>query len=191
MFRCIALEMIRKCVSLEEIDKVQEILDKTDIELKAQNEALTVYLNGEDVSKEIRTEEVSKYASPVSAIAIVREKMLKLQRKYALNNDIVMEGRDIGTVVFPNANVKIYLDATPEERARRRVKQNEEKGIVSNYETVLEEIKIRDKRDMTRDIAPLKKAEDAIYIDTTGVEITKTVDKILEIINSVRANGGE
>lgn len=191
MFRCIALEMIRKGVSLEDIDKVQEILNTIDIELKVQNEILTVYLNGEDVSKEIRTEEVSKYASPVSTIGIVREKLLNLQRKYALENDIVMEGRDIGTVVFPDADVKIYLDASIEERARRRVKQNEEKGIASDYETVLEEIKIRDKRDMTREIAPLRKAKDAIYIDTTGIDISEITQRILRIINSVKANGGE
>lgn len=188
MFRCVALEMIRNGVSLEETSKVQEILDTIKIELKVQNESLAVFLNGEDVSKQIRTEEVSKYTSPVSAIGIVREKLLKLQREYALSNDIVMEGRDIGTVVFPDADVKIYLDATPEERARRRVKQNDEKGISSEYEKVLEEIKIRDKRDMTREIAPLKKAVDAIYIDSTDLNTEEVIEKILKIVNSAKVN---
>ena len=166
MFRCVALQALRENVSLEEVEKIKNILNNIEIDLKPNGK---VFLNGEDVSKAIREEEVSKYSSPISTISDVREKLLHMQRKLGEFNDIVMEGRDIGTVVFPNANVKIYLDASPEERARRRIRQNLEKGIKSNYEEVLEEIKKRDFRDISRDIAPLKKAEDAIYIDSTNL----------------------
>ena len=108
--------------------------------------------------------------------------MVKLQRKMGENLDIIMEGRDIGTNVFPNADVKIYLDATAEERANRRLKQNIEKGIESNYEEILENIKFRDHNDKTSDVAPLKQAEDAIYVDSTYLTIDEVVDKISKII---------
>ena len=181
MFRCVALQALRENVSLEEIEKIKNILNNIEIDLKPNGK---VFLNGEDVSKAIREEEVSKYSSPISTISDVREKLLHMQRKLGEFNDIVMEGRDIGTVVFPNANVKIYLDASPEERAKRRIRQNLEKGIKSNYEEVLEEIKKRDFRDISRDIAPLKKAEDAIYIDSTNLSIEEVTEKILDIIKS-------
>ena len=181
MFRCVALQALRENVSLEEIEKIKNILNNIEIDLKPNGK---VFLNGKDVSKAIREEEVSKYSSPISTISDVREKLLHMQRKLGEFNDIVMEGRDIGTVVFPNANVKIYLDASPEERARRRIRQNLEKGIKSNYEEVLEEIKKRDFRDISRDIAPLKKAEDAIYIDSTNLSIEEVTEKILDIIKS-------
>lgn len=181
MFRCVALQALRENVSLEEVEKIKNILNNIEIDLKPNGK---VFLNGEDVSKAIREEEVSKYSSPISTISDVREKLLHMQRKLGEFNDIVMEGRDIGTVVFPNANVKIYLDASPEERAKRRIRQNLEKGIKSNYEEVLEEIKKRDFRDISRDIAPLKKAEDAIYIDSTNLSIEEVTEKILDIIKS-------
>ena len=181
MFRCVALQALRENVSLEEVEKIKNILNNLEIDLKPNGK---VFLNGEDVSKAIREEEVSKYSSPISTISDVREKLLHMQRKLGEFNDIVMEGRDIGTVVFPNANVKIYLDASPEERAKRRIRQNLEKGIKSNYEEVLEEIKKRDFRDISRDIAPLKKAEDAIYIDSTNLSIEEVTEKILDIIKS-------
>ena len=184
MYRCVALEAIRNNIKIEEKEKIQEFLNNINIDLKQENENLKIYLNNEDVSDKIRTEEVSKFASSYSTIDIVREKMVDLQREMATSKDIVMEGRDIGTVVFPNADIKIYLDATPEERANRRMKQNKEKGIESNYDDILKEIKIRDNRDMTRKISPLKKADDAIYMDSTNFEIDEVVDKILHIINA-------
>ena len=113
---------------------------------------------------------------------MVRKKLLDLQREIAKDKNVVMEGRDIGTTVFPNANVKIYLDASSEERARRRVRQNEEKGITMSYEEVLESVKRRDKLDSTRKLAPLKKADDAIYIDGTNLTIEETQEKIKTII---------
>ena len=182
MYRCVTLEAINKNIKVEEIEKIQKLLDNINIDLRQENGSLKIYLNNKDVSSEIRTEEVSKFASAYSAIDIVREKMVKFQREMAISKDVVMEGRDIGTVVFPNADIKIYLDATPEERANRRFKQNKEKNISSNYEEVLREIKIRDERDITREISPLKKADDAIYIDSTDLTIEEVVNKILEIV---------
>lgn len=179
MFRCVTLNIIQEKVSLDEEEKIKEILRNIEIDLKENEE---VFLNGRDVSKTIREEEVTKMVSPVSVIPMVREKMLTLQRKMAEGKNIIMEGRDIGTVVFPNADVKIYLDASPEERARRRVKQNQEKGIDSTYEEVLRNIMDRDQRDLNREIAPLKQAEDAIYIDTSNMTIDEVVDKIVGII---------
>ena len=182
MFRCIALQMQRENVKLEDEEKIKEILDKSNIELKTNKGILKVYLNGEDVSTAIRTEEVSNFVSPVSTIKIVREKLLMLQRKIAETQDVVMEGRDIGTAVFPNANVKIFLVASIEERAKRRMKQLQEKGEKVDFETILQDIKIRDERDSTRDIAPLRQAEDAILVDSSNLQILEVVQKIEDII---------
>ena len=142
-----------------------------------------IFLNGENVTKRIRENDVNNFVSPVSTIQPVRDKLLEIQRKIAEGKDVIMEGRDIGTVVFPNANVKIYLDATPEERAKRRVLQNEEKGIKTSYEEVLENIKDRDKRDSNRKVAPLKKADDAIYIDSSNMTIDEVVENVIALIN--------
>lgn len=179
-FRCVALNMIKDNVDITDETKIKEILKKINIEIRPNGE---IFLNNEKVTKRIRENDVNNLVSPVSTIRIVREKLLDIQRKMAEGKNVIMEGRDIGTTVFPNADVKIYLDATPEERARRRVLQNEEKGIVSSYEEVLENIKDRDKRDSTREIAPLKKADDAIYVDSTNLNIEQVVEKIIGIIN--------
>lgn len=182
MYRCVALDMIEKGISIEEEDKIERLLNEIKIELINKNESLEILLNGKNVTKQIRTPEVTKFVSPVSTVKCIREKMTKLQRNFGKSQNIIMEGRDIGTTIFPNANVKIYLDATPEERARRRVKQNIENGIESNYEEILEAIKMRDKRDSTREISPLKKADDAIYIDSSEMTIDEVVEKIVNII---------
>lgn len=182
MYRSITLLMLRQNVQLEELDKIKEILKKADIKFANENGEQKVYLNGEDVSLEIRSKEVNEFVSPVSTIRIVREELTNLQRKIPETVDVIMEGRDIGTNVFPNADVKIYLDATPEERAKRRFKQNEEKGIHIPYEEILKNVKERDYRDSHREISPLKIAEDAIYIDTTNLSIEEIVDKLYKII---------
>lgn len=179
-FRCVALNMLNKNIGIDEEEKIKELLDKINIEMKSNGE---IFLNGENVTKRIRENDVNNFVSPVSTIQSVRDKLLEIQRKIAEGKDVIMEGRDIGTVVFPNANVKIYLDATPEERARRRVLQNEEKGIKTSYKEVLENIKDRDKRDSNRKVAPLKKAEDAIYIDSSNMTIGEVVDNVITIIN--------
>ena len=186
MYRCISLYMIRNNIKLDELDKIAELLKTIKIDLRKENNVDKFYLNDEDVSEKIREKEVNEIVSQVSHIVIVREAMVKLQRKIAENIDIIMEGRDIGTNVFPNADIKIYLDATAEERANRRLKQNEEKGIKISYEEILENIKFRDNNDKTSDVAPLKQAEDAIYIDTTHMTIDEVVKKIVEIIEEKR-----
>lgn len=178
-FRCVALNMLQEGIEIQEENKIKELLDKIDINMKETGE---IFLNGEEVTKKIRENDVNNFVSPVSVIKIVRDKLLEIQRKIAQGKNVIMEGRDIGTVVFPNADVKIYLDASPEERAKRRMKQNQEKGITTSYEEVLKNILDRDKRDSSREVAPLKQADDAIYIDSTNMTIEEVTDKIVEII---------
>lgn len=179
MFRCVTLNVIQEGIKIEEENRIKEMLDKIDIDIKENGE---VFLNGEEVTKRIRENDINSFVSPVSVIPIVRDKLLDLQRRMAQGKNVIMEGRDIGTVVFPNANVKIYLDASPEERAKRRVKQNQEKGISTSYQEVLKSIMDRDKRDSTRKIAPLKQAEDAIYIDSTNMTIEEVTEEIVRIV---------
>ena len=141
-----------------------------------ENSKDIVYLNGKDVTSRIREKDVAKIVSFVSSIKEVRFKLNEIFKKCAKSKNVIMEGRDIGTYVFPNAEVKIYLDATPEERAKRRYKQNQILGIDMPYEEILENIKIRDKNDMEKEIGALKKAEDAIYIDSTNMTIEEVVN---------------
>ena len=183
-FRCVTLAMLQQNISTNEEEKIKKLLENIKIELKKENNIQMVLLNGQDVTKKIREKEVNNFVSQVSTLKIVREKLLNLQRKIAEGKDVIMEGRDIGTTVFPNANVKIYLDATPEERAKRRVLQNQEKGISTSYEEALENVKSRDKMDSERELAPLRQAEDAIYVDSTNLTIDEVVQKIIEIIES-------
>ena len=180
-FRCVALNMIQENIQIQEEEKIQKMLDKIQIEMYPDGK---IFLNGKEVTHRIRENDVNRLVSPVSVLPVVRNKLLEVQRSIAEGKNVIMEGRDIGTVVFPNANVKIYLDATAEERARRRVLQNQEKGIECSYDEVLQGIKDRDKRDSTREIAPLKRADDAIYIDSTNLNINEVVDKIVEIIKN-------
>lgn len=184
MYRCASLYMIRNNIKLDEIDKIEEMLRKIKIEQKKVGNIDKFFLNGEDVSEQIREKEVNEIVSQVSHIVIVRERMVELQREFGKNANIIMEGRDIGTNVFPNADVKIYLDASAEERANRRLKQNEEKGIKISYEEILQNIKFRDNNDKTSPVAPLKQAEDAVYVDTTNMKIEEVVEKIIEIVKT-------
>ncbi len=182
MFRCVTLDMLNKNIGISEEQKIVDLLDKIDIDLREENNKQKVYLNGEDVTLEIRTQKVNNFISPVCQLKIVREKLLNLQRKLAEGKNVIMEGRDIGTTVFPNADVKIYLDATPEERATRRVKQNKENNIECSYEEILNSIKSRDYQDSNRKIAPLKKADDAVYVDSTNMSIEEVTNTIIDII---------
>lgn len=186
MYRCASLYMIRNNIGLDEIDKISEMLKNIEIKQEKINDIDKFYLNGEDVSDKIREKDVNSIVSQVSHIVIVRERMVELQRKIGKSADIIMEGRDIGTNVFPLADVKIYLDASAEERAKRRLKQNEEKGIQMSYEEILENIKFRDNNDKTSLVAPLKQAEDAIYLDTTNMTIEEVVQEIVKIVNLKR-----
>lgn len=178
MYRAITWEVIQKKVSLENIEKIKEILCDSKIEFQKES----VFLNQREITNEIRTKEVSNLVSQVSHIPEVRNAMVELQRKMGKNANVIMEGRDIGTNVFPNAEVKIYLDASPEERARRRYEQNLEKGISTTYEEVLENVKFRDYNDKTSNVGPLKIAEDAVIVDSTNLTIEEVVETIKKIV---------
>ena len=183
MYRCVTLQFIRDNVDLENIEEVKKELEKINIELIKENDTQIVKLNGEDVSKEIRENPVNKMVSRVSAIKEVRLKLVEMQRKMAETQDIIMEGRDITTVVFPNADVKIYMDADLEERAKRRFKQNQEKNIECTYEEVLEDMRKRDEDDKNKEFGALKIADDAIIVDSTSLtqkEVIKKIEKIIK-----------
>ena len=181
--------MIRQNIKLDELEKIEKILNTIDIQFKLENENQKVYLDGEDVTKEIRTSQVDNLVAKFAAIKQVRDKMTPIQQQMGKNSEIIMEGRDIGTVVFPNADLKIFLDCSIEERAKRRYKQNQEKGIPSTFEEVLESIRQRHILETQREIAPLKQAEDAIYIDSTNMTIEEVVEKVIKEIEKVRKWG--
>lgn len=182
MYRCVTVEALNKNIKPTEDEKIEEMMNKISIEMKNQDGNQKVFLNGKDVTKEIRTSNIDKNVSAFSALPIVRNKITPMQREMGQNENVIMEGRDVGTVVFPNANVKIYLDASDEEIAKRRYKQNIERGMKVTYKQVLEDIKRRNEYDSHREIAPLKQAEDAIYIDSTNLTIDEVVEKIIGII---------
>ena len=177
-YRCVTLKIIKENVKLDEIDKIKEVLKSINIEFEGDK----VYLDKEDVTREIREEAVNNLVSQVSHIKEVRESMVELQRRMSEGKEVILDGRDIGTNVFPAAEVKIYLDASVEERAKRRYKQNEEKGIDIPFEEVKKNIEFRDNNDKSSNVAPLKQAEDAIYIDTTNLSINQVEKKVSKII---------
>jgi len=181
-YRCVALEVLNQNVQLENTEKIIEISKNIDIDIVTKPEGDRIFLNGIDVSEKIRSKEVTNIVSQVSSIKEVRYEMVNLQRKLAEGKNVIMEGRDICTYVFPNADVKIYLDASVEERAKRRYKENQEKGINTTYEEVLENIKLRDENDKNKEVGALKLAEDSIIVDTTNLSIDEVVDKIIKII---------
>ncbi len=183
MYRCVTLECLNKNVKESDIDKILEILENINIELKKEKGENLVFLNGKDVTEEIRTTKVNENVAKFAAVKVIRDKITPMQRKMGEIQDVIMEGRDIGTVVFPDADVKIFLDCSLEERANRRYKQNIQKGINSSYEEVLESIKQRHKLETERDVAPFVKAEDAIYVDSTNLTIEEVTEKIIEIIS--------
>lgn len=181
-YRCVALQVLNENVELENTKKIIEIAKNIQIEIDNTPDGDIVYLYGKDVTKDIRSKEVTKVVSPVSSIKEVRFLMVDMQRKLAEGKNVIMEGRDICTYVFPNADVKIYLDASIEERAKRRFKENQEKNIDMSYEEVYESIRKRDENDKTKEVGALKVAEDSIIVDTTSLSIDQVVEKIIEII---------
>lgn len=185
-YRCVALYTIRNNIKLEETQKIINSLENIHIDMQNENGEQKVFLNDEEVTKEIRSKEVTQIVSQVSSIKEVRYKMVEIQRKLAQGKDVIMEGRDITTVVFPKANVKIYMDADEKIRAKRRHKEMEEKGIQMTYEEVLKNIQIRDKNDKEKEVGALKIAEDAIYVDTTNLSIEEVKEKIINIIKEIR-----
>lgn len=186
MYRCVALECINQNINYTEIEKIKEVLKNIDIELKKENNLQIVILNGKDVTREIRTPEIDAVVAKFAAIKEVRDKITPIQRKMGENSDIIMEGRDIGTVVFPHADVKVFLDCSVEERAKRRYKQDLEKGIQTTYEEVLESIKERHKLETEREIAPLVQAPDAVYIDSTNMTIEEETNAVIKVIEEKR-----
>lgn len=182
LYRSIALYMIEHGIDLDNTDEVKTVLSGIDLKIAYIDGSQRVLLCGEDVSDKIRTPEVSMGASKVSAIPKVREFLFDLQKSIAKESNIIMDGRDIGTVVLPKADVKIFLTASAEERANRRFKELKEKGDKSSYDEVLADIKQRDYNDMHREIAPLKKADDAIEIDTTNLKLDESVEVIYNTI---------
>lgn len=179
MYRMIALYALENSISLEDTEAVEDMLKNTKLDIIGNQ----FFLNGKDVSEEIRTPRVSAIVSPVSAIKEVRVKLVDLQREISKGKSVILDGRDIGTVVFPNGDVKIFLVASPEERAKRRLKEYEEKGIEADYESVLASIKERDYLDSTRKESPLKKAEDAHEIDSSTMSIDEVVEAISKYID--------
>ena len=181
-YRCVALEVLRRGRSLDNEKEIIKVANEIDIQIKNEGEKDIILLNGEDVSKEIRTNDVTQIVSQVSSIIPVREKMVEVQRNLAKGKNVIVEGRDIGTVVFPNADIKIYLDASEEVRAKRRYEENKQNGIDTTYEEVLENVRMRDYNDMHKKVGALKKADDAILVDSTNLSIDEVVNKIKEII---------
>ena len=179
LYRGLAFGLMQKGVPFADEKAVEKEIQNLDVELLYENGVQKVFCNGKACSALIRTSEIGEGASVISQYASVREKLLDLQRNVARQHSCVMDGRDIGSVVLPHANKKFFLTASPEVRARRRTLEFREKGEPANYEAVLEEVKKRDERDMNRAVAPLKQVEDAIFIDSSDLNIEEVVDRIL------------
>ena len=184
MYRAMALYLLRKGVNREEPDEIGEACQNAEISIEYQNGEQIVLLDGENVNAHLRTEEVSAMASVSSAVPRVREKLLDLQRKLARTISVVMDGRDIGTTILPDADVKIYLTASSLTRARRRYLEYQEKGEACDLAEIQKTIEERDQRDMTREISPLCQAEDAVLVDSSELTIDETVEKILSVYHS-------
>ena len=183
IYRTVGYHMWLMGIGPRDADGIRRCLDDVNIEIQHQDDGVQhMILNGKDVTGEIRTPEMSKYASGVSAQKCVRDFLLDMQRSFARKHNVVMDGRDIGTVVLPKAQVKIFLTASPEERAKRRFEELTEKGEKASYEKVLQDMKQRDKQDSERAIAPLKPAPDAVKLDTSGNTIEQSVSEILAIV---------
>lgn len=178
MYRGLAIHFIKRGLKAEDIKGIVEDCKDAEVSIVYENDVQQIYLNGENVTAMLRTEEVGNMASKTSAIPAVREKLLELQRTLAREKDVIMDGRDIGTNILPNADVKIYLTASVETRATRRYKELLEKGENCVYEEIAQDIKERDERDMNREIAPLKQAEDAILVDSSEMTIEEVVKTI-------------
>lgn len=189
MYRAVGLWALRAGVELGDVQRLEQLARQSRIELESAGSR--VLLNGEDVTEAIRTPEVSQAASQVSAIGGVRRAMVEEQRRMAAQTSVVMEGRDIGTVVFPDAAIKIFLDADPEVRAGRRQRESAEKGESIDPQEMARQIRERDQRDRTRSEAPLVQAPDAVYVDSTGLTIAQVEEAILKLVRERTSNGKE
>ena len=182
LYRAVGVYCLRKGIETTDAEKVGSILNEITVELKFIEGVQHVFLNGDDVSTEIRLPEASMAASNVSAIPAVRAFLFDLQRDIATKNNCIMDGRDIGTVVLPNAQVKIFLTADDTERAMRRFKELQEKGSTVTYQEVLDDLRVRDYNDSHREIAPLKPAEDSVIVNTTNYTLEESINKIVEAV---------
>lgn len=181
MYRAMALLMIRNGVDLKDTDRIISLAETADISIAYENGEQVVLLNGENVNGYLRTEAVGNAASAVSAIGAVRKKLVQLQQQLAAKSDCIMDGRDIGTCVLPDASCKIYLTASSAVRAKRRFEELTAKGEKCDYDKILADIEERDYRDMHREISPLKQAPDAILVDSSDMTIEEVVDRIIEL----------
>lgn len=182
LYRAVGVNALRNRIDTKDEKKIKKMLPKTQVELKHIDGVQHVFLNGEDVSEEIRTPDASMAASDVSAIQIVRDFLFDLQRDIAAKNNCIMDGRDIGTVVLPDAQLKIFLTASAEVRAQRRFLELQEKGSDETYEKVLEDLKKRDYQDEHREIAPLKPAEDSVIVDTSEMPLDVSIQTVVDLI---------
>ncbi|MCU8488537.1 (d)CMP kinase [Vibrio vulnificus] len=184
IYRVLALAAIHHGADTESEDALVPLATHLDVQFVAEGDLVKVILEGEDVSKELRKEETGMAASKVAALPRVREALLRRQRAFEAAPGLVADGRDMGTVVFPNAKAKIFLDASAEERAHRRLKQLQDKGLDVRFDDLLSEIQERDDRDRNRPVAPLRPAEDALVLDSTSMSIDEVVEKALQYIES-------
>ena len=183
MFRAMAIHFLRCVIAADDHKKISEAVKDINVTISYVNGEQQVFLNGENVTGQLRTEEVGNMASASSVNGDVRKKLLELQRNLAASANVVMDGRDIGTVVLPNADVKVYLTASVEVRAQRRYKELIEKGLSADIEQIKKDIEERDYRDMNREIAPLRQAEDAILVDSSDLTIEESAAAILSLID--------
>ena len=182
MFRAMAIHFLRCGIAADDHEKISNAVKDVSVTISYVNGEQQVFLNGENVTGQLRTEEVGNMASASSVVGDVRKKLLELQRNLAASANVVMDGRDIGTVVLPNADVKVYLTASVEVRAQRRYKELIEKGQTEDLEKIKKDIEERDYRDMNREIAPLRQAEDAVLVDSSDMTIDESVQAILDLI---------
>ena len=182
IYRTVGLAALRRGVDRKDEQAVAAILPELEIDMGYENGEQKMFLNGEDVSREIRMPEISMCASDVSAHAVVRDFLMEMQRKLARENRVIMDGRDIGTVVLPDAKLKIYLTASAEARAERRMKELLAKGVETGFDEVLQDIIRRDEQDMNREVAPLRQAEDAVLVDTTHIDFDQSFELLCSII---------
>lgn len=184
MYRAVGLYCLRNGIDYDDSEKVNVVLENINITIELLKGEQRIYLNGENVTQEVRTQQAGKAASAVGTILAVREKLVQLQRELSKGQNVIMDGRDIGTNVLPDATVKIYLDASVEQRTKRRCNELEQKGEHYNVEQVKKEIIQRDENDKNRKYNPLKKAEDAFVIDSSCMSVEQVVDRIFNIVNS-------
>lgn len=181
MYRALAIHFLKNGLSVDDTDGIIDACKHAEVTLQYENGLQQVYLNGENVTAMLREEAVGTMASVTSAIGEVRAQLLELQRNLAKTQDVVMDGRDIGTNILPNADVKVYLTASVETRAKRRYLELQEKGVVCDLQEIARDIEERDMRDMNREIAPLKQAEDAVYVDSSDMTIEEVVQTIIDL----------